>query len=627
MPAPIRKHLYRELLTPSLHRRFTQAAGVSLLLCYVESICIGDAWSLIWSWFPLGKAGIRTLLLFLCPLLVFVLRVALLHFGNRSTVSPFQSLRRYAAAKNVIEALFCYTSTAWIFTQIYIWSVPASADLSWMIHGRSWERQRLNERPIYLRSHYMMLGLLQTLLHLYHDYDHIPRLPGHRGSGSGSKDAVVNPVEQFRSQLPIVARQLGIISVTSSLLGPAFYSFTVRNLAWRSSFFWAKFFRYDIAPTTKLSIIPPYHYSLIFRSAVSGFFLLSLWRVSNLAFDIYVAQAPLKRGQPLSQDSRDPNGVLINGLRSQKSLVKAFAYWELAQISHDFPDRRVLIFRDIDRADGSTWGQISSACLQAIQGVNARINGYGQPSPQQQALSRPQEVQSLPRIGTPLKEGQVMMNPPPPSSRREMVETRVGSFAKSIGNNPPSSYGNPLGPKQQQYLEAARNKLLTPEQQQVITPAHVQSQFNTYMTRFLQSWFGQPFRQTFARRVQATVFGQPYSELTLIIDAVESLTCLATASIKEDSYGKVAKDIPLVLRTFIITYQTVERFTSTLPVHWTDVHFSEDQRRPEDVLILLSALRNGLEELVKAFGGFSNELGIEVQDMRVAKTIAGIGAE
>lgn len=217
------------------------------------------------------------------------------------------------------------------------------------------------------------------------------------------------------------------------------------------------------------------------------------------------------------------------------------------------------------------------------------------------------------------------MNPPPPSSRREMVEKKVGSFAKSIGNNPPSSNGNPLSPKTQQYLEAARNKLLTPEQQQAITPAHVQSQFNTYMTRFLQSWFGQPFRQTFARRVQSIVFGQPYSELTLIVDAVESLTNLATASIKEDAYGKVAKDIPLIIRTFILTNQAMERFTATLPVHWTDVHFSEDQRQAEDVLIVLSALRNGLQKLVQTFGGFSAELGIEVKDLRVAKAIAGMG--
>ncbi len=217
------------------------------------------------------------------------------------------------------------------------------------------------------------------------------------------------------------------------------------------------------------------------------------------------------------------------------------------------------------------------------------------------------------------------MDPPPPSSRREMVEWKVGSFAKSIGNNPPpSGYGNPISPKTQQYLEAARNKLLTREQQQVITPAHVQSQFNVYMTRFLQSPFGHPFRQTFARRIQSIVFGQPFSELASIVDAVESLTNFATASIKEDDYGMVAKDIPKIMRTFILTYQQLERFTATLPVHWTDVQFSEEKRQTEDVLVLLSKLRCGLGQLVRTFGGFEAEVGIEKRDMRVAKGIAGV---
>ena len=35
----------------------------------------------LWFWFPLGPAGIRTLLLFVSALAVFVLRVAQLHLG------------------------------------------------------------------------------------------------------------------------------------------------------------------------------------------------------------------------------------------------------------------------------------------------------------------------------------------------------------------------------------------------------------------------------------------------------------------------------------------------------------------------------------------------------------------
>ena len=33
---------YREFLTPALHRRFTRAAGVVFLACYVEAILLGE---------------------------------------------------------------------------------------------------------------------------------------------------------------------------------------------------------------------------------------------------------------------------------------------------------------------------------------------------------------------------------------------------------------------------------------------------------------------------------------------------------------------------------------------------------------------------------------------------------
>ncbi len=98
---------------------------------------------------------------------------------------------------------------------------------------------------------------------------------------------------------------------------------------------------------------------------------------------------------------------------------------------------------------------------------------------------------------------------------------------------------------------------------------------------------------------------------------------MATASIKEDDYGKVAKDVPAILKTFIMTHQSLERLTNTLQPHWTDVEFEEGQRQVEDVQVTLAALRRGLAELVKAFGGFAKEIGLEDKDIRAARGIAG----
>ncbi|KAI4125390.1 MAG: hypothetical protein LQ338_004283 [Usnochroma carphineum] len=442
----------------------------------------------------------------------------------------------------------------------------------------------------------------------------------------------MDPVEQMKAKFPTLLRDLGIISSVAAITGPILYSLTVRKRAWRMSLACARFLRWDIPGTDELSIIPPYHVTLIFRSFISGFCLLLLWQGANLAFSAYVAQEPLKRGQPLTQDSNDPNGSLINGLKSRKSLVKTFAFWELAQITRSFPARRISVFRDIDRPTGPAWSQISSECLKMIQGVNTRIAEHSNPSTKQQASIKPEQLQSLPRIGMPPKEEPVFMSSPPPSSRREMVESKVGAFAKSYGNSSPPS---PIVQQAKQHLEKARTKFLTPKQQQATSPARIQSlansyltriqsQANSYLIRFLHSpWAGAPFRQTFARRIRSIAFGQPFSELVTIIDAIDALTNMATASIKEDDYGKVAKSVPSILRTFSMTYQNLERLTGTLQPHWTDVGFEEGQRQVEDVNVTLGALRHGLRELVDAFGGFAADIGLEEKDVRAAKAIAG----
>ncbi|KAL9604978.1 MAG: hypothetical protein Q9219_000166 [cf. Caloplaca sp. 3 TL-2023] len=626
MAASVRTRLYREFLTPTLHRRFTQAAGISFLICYVEAVLIGDKSSYFWSWFPIGKAGIRTLLLLLSPLLVFILRVAQLHFGDRSTASSFQTFTQYLHRREILETTFCYVFSALLFSEIYIWSVPTKANLNWVVQGRSWERQRLNERPIYLRSLYLGLALLQAVQHLGSDYDRIRSSltdVQHRSPPNAGPSTAINPIERMKSSIIGLLQEIGFISLGSSILGPIIYSLTVRQTAWRTSLACARFLRWDIPTTAELSYIPPYHYTLVFRSLFSGFCLLLLWRASNLAFSAYVAQEPLKRGQPLTQESHDPNGSLINGLKSRKQVTSNFAFWELAQISKNFPERRIAIFKDIDRPAGPAWSQISTECLKLIQGVTTRISDYEKGSTPQQTQFQPEQLQSLPRLGAPLREESVFMNSPMPSSKREMVESKVGTLAKSYGSSPAPADRSPALQTAKYYTEAAQKRLLSPGQQQMISPARFRSVFHDYLTYFLQSRFGKPFRQTFARRVRLITFGTPFSDATTVVDAIDSLTALTKASIKEDIYGKVAKDVSLILRTFIMTHQSLERLTRNLGPHWTDVDFEDGNRRVEDVEVVLGSLRYGLGELAEGFGAFAKEIGLLERDLRVARALSG----
>ena len=72
---------YKDFLTPFLHRNFVQAAIIAFITCYIEGAWLAGPLD-IWSWFPAGLQAVRTLLLFICALAIFVLRVANMHGKN-----------------------------------------------------------------------------------------------------------------------------------------------------------------------------------------------------------------------------------------------------------------------------------------------------------------------------------------------------------------------------------------------------------------------------------------------------------------------------------------------------------------------------------------------------------------
>ena len=279
------------------------------------------------------------------------------------------------------------------------------------------------------------------------------------------------------------------------------------------------------------------------------------------------------------------------------------------------------------------WTQVMIACLGMIQGISGRIAEFQNPqliaslSAQQQQQPT---VQGLPRMSAPLRQEPVVTNPLPPKNRRERIESNIGTVAKSYGQSSPSREPMlSLSPRAKRYLGTARDKLLTQDQQKIISPASLTSTFNDYLMQFLRSQLGVPFRQTFRRRVCAVVLGTPYSDLVPIIHAVESLTLLAVSSLEEDSYGTVNKDIPLLIRTFVSTMNSIESFVQGLPPHWTDVDFDDSVggaagRSVDEVGLIMDSLKEGVRRLVETFGEYALDLGLGQGELRVARQVAGL---
>ncbi|OJJ44726.1 hypothetical protein ASPZODRAFT_144681 [Penicilliopsis zonata CBS 506.65] len=647
--AVARPRPYRRILTSALHRRFVHASALSLLVCYIISFVIGEKTSLFWSWFPIGICGFRTILLFVSSLVVFVLRVGQMHIGTRTTTSPITTFK-HLFPLHIVQTFGWYMFSAWWFSEVYVWSAPTSANLGWVKPGRINERPSLNERPIYLHTYHMLLAIVQAVFHLYCDYDRIT-IPVAKGGSAA--DQRTHPVESVSKRIQRTLPRVIITGFTRSAIiaaaSPFIYSIFLRRVTWRFTLYFAKlFWNFSRSSAEPPGLVPPLGLSLLARSVISGGLLLLCWQTSNLFFTSFIGKEPLKRGQPLTAEAKDPNGSLLNGLMAKKEVVSTFAFWELSFISQRFPDRRKAIFSDIDREGGAAWSQILTASTETIKGITTRIDQHNNPPSSQRPVApaeKPQPVlQTLPRLTDPPKEGNFFAPSPKGTSRQERFGEALSSTAKAYGKS--ADWTPTARARARDAFERASSAVLSPERKQKLLgsssepklltgppSARTPESLNPLLAQLLRSPLGHPVRQTYAQRLSNIVLGRPYASLCPIVDAIESLTRLLIASLAEDQYGKVQADVPHVVRLFTHTLLTLDAFVASgLDVHWSDVSFppsSQPQaqalaRRVPDVDLVLDALRSSLSELLVAFGPYARDIGLVEKDLRLAREAASL---
>lgn len=196
------------------------------------------------------------------------------------------------------------------------------------------EPRRLNERPIYLRSVYVIFGISQWLLHIWQDYD-LVRLPtardvmvepeGWLSSCSAKLKLLDSMLIWPESRVGAITQNVVTRTVLVSCISPLVYGLFIRRSAWH---WWLGFAQllHDI-PSASLSYIPPHYPSLVYRSLVGGLFLHILWQFSIVTFSNYVGRQPWSSHRPLCSQSQDPLWTLLNGLRSKKETPSVSAWY------------------------------------------------------------------------------------------------------------------------------------------------------------------------------------------------------------------------------------------------------------------------------------------------------------
>lgn len=331
---------YRDYLTPSLHRRFNKASRYTLLICYAVACWMGE-WDscensnldtrhsltspVLRAWFPIGPTGIRTLLLFVPALTIYILRVAQWHVGRRQTQTSAETFRKYVLRKSTLLTIVFYAFSAWFYSEVYIWSRPAKDKLGLTEFGRAHERVKLNERPLYLRYLFFLLALAQSGIHLWKDYDkiEIPAMTPKKDRDDAPEAVTrgaAKPRHVLVAELPSLVTRSSALAVGITLGGFVLYFAGARHFIWDYYYNFNKYF-VSLSKTSKPTGLAPF-LPLCSMFVIQGGCLTLIWEFVNRAFDLYIAQEPLKNEKPITNDSKDPNGTLLNGLKSKKAAVR-----------------------------------------------------------------------------------------------------------------------------------------------------------------------------------------------------------------------------------------------------------------------------------------------------------------
>jgi nucleoporin NDC1 len=376
-----RTRQYKDFLTPALHRRFTSSAGIVLAACWLATILINTNSHIFWSWFPIGIAGLKAVLLLIPCLAVFIVRVANMHIGERAANGPalaaLATITHSKSIGNTIHTLGWYMWSGWFFGEVYMWSSKPEDNLGMIDPGRTYERARLNENPIFLRCMFVLLGIIQASRHLVVDYDRVAiptRVDGaalqKSEQASSQGDTPASLLNKLPQSLQVLAGQLTGIAhraVKLTVVGILFvtlpvYFLFLRQTAWSWTYVVGRAIYSQLPPSASPTGLLNFG-RLTWQAFFGAFLLALLWEFSNATFAVYVAQPPLKKGQPLTNEikdtrgvllhrSKDPNGSLITGLKSKREVPRTFAFWELYIICTQFEARRKTLFIEVDRAGG-----------------------------------------------------------------------------------------------------------------------------------------------------------------------------------------------------------------------------------------------------------------------------------
>jgi nucleoporin NDC1 len=408
--------------------------------------------------------------------------------------------------------------------------------------------------------------------------------------------------------IPLVNWNLGLLTIGPAVTAPFAY-LPFRQIVWSNTLWVARSFYW----LNRSTALPPYPVGpgLFIRSTVVAAMIVLSAEVAHVAFTVYFLEQPFANNKLISDKSPNPNGTLITGLRTSKApLTQSFAFWELDFLSSERPDRRKAIYNDVDRKPSTTWEQILSECLRTLSEVDTSVFSLIIP-PAPEPVTPPAENLAL---TAPLS------SPPPiPMSPAPFVST-----GRSPGRSFVESMQSTTGETPDKLLRSRLPPLPEEMNAPIVQARENLNSLKEYTVPMLASTFGYPLRHTIARTTSAAIPNH-----RLVCHAISALAKLTVASLEEDDYGVVQNHVVGILKAFLETLETLERFLEKPPIHWTDTEsklIMEQGGKPEMIEAeeVAKELKDAIKEIGGAFRPHFEDMGCPRELQNKVATVLGI---
>ncbi|TCD63234.1 hypothetical protein EIP91_005819 [Steccherinum ochraceum] len=512
---------------------------------------------------------------------VLVLRKTYLAATPTVASSPSQVFKAAISKTSTIPSLIAYIATSATFTTLHllmssIYDSATANDSTLTLFVKSKKHPYyLNGRTLYIVLAQLTLSILFLSRNLMLDRLNV------RWTASllGNNVKTFRLAQAFTSTITMVlltalslALHTCVFGLGRSLVLPIIFKLPVVSMLIRP--FAAHFLRGPLSFTLFIR-----NWALIRRAYALGLFTTLNWEFAETVFDTYVAE-PLT----VSHVTADPSLTLTSGISSTSTYIQHFAFSELRTLASDASPsgsaRRIALFSD-QKYNPTIWATLVRTILLVLGNDYQTFLRKGAPEPKVEApkaaisgkQSAKLNVPSTPLVKTNvLKASTAAKHSPLKSALETLAADGVVTAAADEGAAQlPELFRSIIAPVTPQKppeeapkpKEISRTMAVSPSRLTEKTMARVQSGLN----RYAPSWVGEVRERIYGwwtrERLSRVVEGSlPNRKVDAL--AVESICALTCASLDEDRFGVVQRDIPRIIESLISFLLAIESQQASL---------------------------------------------------------------